>query len=130
MSPAGSAELAALSLTRRRRHRSPFLPRDYFRLADFGKLPIPQPLTEQQALRAGTQMPKLDQFLSIQQAAEYLGVCRNTLRNWCRQGKVPEYRHPINNYRLFRATDLDALLKETEQPANKVEIHQRPRRPR
>ena len=63
-------------------------------------------------------MPKLDQFLRIREAAEYLGVCRNTLRNWCRQGKIPEYRHPVNNYRLFKASDLDKLLQETERAAN------------
>ena len=39
-------------------------------------------------------MPKLDQFLKIAQAAEQLGVCPNTLRNWGRQGKIKEYRHP------------------------------------
>ena len=63
-------------------------------------------------------MPKLDQFLKIHEAAEYLGVCRNTMRNWCRQGKIPEYRHAVNNYRLFRVDDLDRLLRETEQVVN------------
>ncbi len=75
-------------------------------------------------------MPKLDQFLRIHEAAEYLGVCRNTLRNWCRQGKIPEYRHPVNNYRLFRADDLDALLRETERAVNTGDRSKRPPRPR
>ena len=75
-------------------------------------------------------MPKLDQFLRIHQAAEYLGVCRNTLRNWCRQGKIPEFRHPVNNYRLFRATDLDQLLHETEQVVNGIDGNRLPRQPR
>lgn len=75
-------------------------------------------------------MPKLDQFLRIHEAAEYLGVCRNTLRNWCRQGKIPEYRHPVNNYRLFRAADLDALLRETEWAVNTADRSKRPPRPR
>ena len=75
-------------------------------------------------------MPKLDQFLRIHEAAEYLGVCRNTLRNWCRQGKIPEYRHPVNNYRLFRAADLDSLLRETERAVNTGEGGPRPPHPR
>jgi MerR family transcriptional regulator, copper efflux regulator len=75
-------------------------------------------------------MPKLDQFLRIHEAAAYLGVCRNTLRNWCRQGKIPEYRHPVNNYRLFREADLDSLLQETEQAVNAEESRSRPPRPR
>ena len=56
-------------------------------------------------------MPKLDDYIRIREAAEYLGVCRNTLRNWGRSGKIPEYRHPVNNYRLFKVSDLDKLLK-------------------
>lgn len=75
-------------------------------------------------------MPKLDQFLKIHEAAEYLGVCRNTLRNWCRQGKIPEYRHPVNNYRLFKAIDLDHLLQKTDQAVNGTDSKQLPRRPR
>ena len=75
-------------------------------------------------------MPRLDQFLRIREAAEYLGVCRNTLRNWCRQGKTPEYRHPVNNYRLFRASDLDQLLQHTEQAVNAPIRQQASRKPR
>ena len=60
-------------------------------------------------------MPKLDDYVRIREAAEYLGVCRNTLRNWGRAGRIPEYRHPVNNYRLFKVSDLDKLLKKTEQ---------------
>ena len=60
-------------------------------------------------------MPKLDEYLRIKQAAEYLGVARNTLRNWEAAGKIPVHRHPVNNYRLFRIADLDRLLREAEQ---------------
>ncbi len=60
-------------------------------------------------------MPKLDEYVRIAEAAEYLGVHCNTLRNWGRTGKIPEYRHPVNNYRLFKVSDLDKLLKKTEQ---------------
>jgi len=70
-------------------------------------------------------MPKLDEYIRIAEAADYLGVHRNTLRNWGRTGKVPEYRHPVNNYRLFRVSDLEKLLTMTERSASK-----RNRRPR
>ncbi len=59
-------------------------------------------------------MPKLDEYLQIAEAAEFLGVCRNTLRNWGRAGKVPEHRHPVNNYRLYKLSDLQALLDDVE----------------
>lgn len=62
-------------------------------------------------------MPKLGQFLQIKQAAEYLGVCQNTLRNWESTGKLRVHRHPLNNYRLFKISDLDALIRRTERSA-------------
>ena len=64
-------------------------------------------------------MPKLDEYVRIAEAAEYLGVHQNTLRNWGRTGKIPEHRHPVNNYRLFKISDLDKLLKKTEQSVDK-----------
>ena len=64
-------------------------------------------------------MPKLDDYLKIAEAAEYLGICQNTLRNWGVSGKITEHRHPINNYRLFKIADLDRLLKKANQPVKK-----------
>ena len=64
-------------------------------------------------------MPKLDEYVRIAEAAEYLGVHHNTLRNWGRNGRIPEYRHPANNYRLFKVSDLDKLLRKTEQSVAK-----------
>lgn len=55
-------------------------------------------------------MVKLSDFLRISEAAEYLGVSPNTLRNWENAGKIAAHRHPVNGYRLFKKEDLDALL--------------------
>ena len=64
---------------------------------------------------------KLRDYLRISEAAEYLGVSPNTLRNWENAGKVVAVRHPVNGYRLFKHTDLDALLKQvgdvSQEPA-------------
>ena len=60
-------------------------------------------------------MEKLDGFLRIKEAAEYLGVSPNTLRNWGRDGKIVEHRHPMNNYRLYRKIDLDRVLRKVSQ---------------
>jgi len=49
-------------------------------------------------------------FLRITDAAEYLGVSPNTLRNWENAGKIAAHRHPVNSYRLFKKEDLDAFL--------------------
>jgi DNA (cytosine-5)-methyltransferase 1 len=59
---------------------------------------------------------KLRDFLRISEAADYLGVSPNTLRNWENAGKIVAHRHPVNRYRLFRREDLDALLEQVERP--------------
>ena len=61
-------------------------------------------------------MTKLRDFLRISEAAEYLGVSPNTLRNWERTGKIVAHRHPVNRYRLFKREELDALLQQAERP--------------
>ena len=62
-------------------------------------------------------MAKLRDFLRISEAAEYLGVSPNTLRNWERTGKILAQRHPVNRYRLFRQQDLDSLLSQVDRTA-------------
>ncbi|MDC0935235.1 helix-turn-helix domain-containing protein [Pirellulales bacterium] len=57
-----------------------------------------------------------DEYLQITDAAEYLGVCPNTLRNWGRDGKINEYRHPVNNYRLFKKAELKRLRRKLANP--------------
>lgn len=72
-------------------------------------------------------MPKLDGYLRIKEAAEYLGVSPNTLRNWGRSGKLAERRHPMNGYRLYAKEDLDALLKVAQTPAKIRPTRRRPK---
>ena len=60
-------------------------------------------------------MTRLDEFVTVKEAAEFLGVSSNTLRNWHRDGKIPVYRNPISNYRLFKKTDLEELLRQIEE---------------
>jgi len=58
------------------------------------------------------EIEKLSDYLRISEAADYLGVSPNTLRNWANAGKVAAFRHPVNGYRLFEQENLDALLKQ------------------
>ncbi len=55
-------------------------------------------------------------YLLVKEAAELIGCSPNTIRNWGREGKLPEYRHPLNNYRLYRRADLLKLLRRLERP--------------
>ncbi len=64
-------------------------------------------------------MPKLDEYLTIKDAAAYLAVSPNTLRNWGANGKIRMHRHPLNGYRLFKKSDLDELLQQVETSADK-----------
>ena len=64
-------------------------------------------------------MSKLDEYLTVRDAAEYLGVSPNTMRSWGNQGKVVMHRNPINGYRLFKVSDLDRFLKSLEATANR-----------
>jgi DNA-binding transcriptional MerR regulator len=53
-------------------------------------------------------------LITIQKAAEILGVTPLTLRNWDNSGKFPASRHPINNYRVYKLADIEKLLMEIE----------------
>lgn len=55
-------------------------------------------------------------YVRVQEAAEMLGVVPNTVRKWGAAGKIPEYRHPANGYRLYKREELEAFLREIESP--------------
>lgn len=65
------------------------------------------------------------EYLTIKAACALLGVSPNTLRSWGASGKVREYRHPINNYRLFERGDLESLKERLEHPEPRVPGHRR-----
>ena len=55
-----------------------------------------------------------DTYIRVHEAAEILGVALNTVRKWGAEGKIPEYRHPANGYRLYKRQDLEAFLRQIE----------------
>lgn len=55
-----------------------------------------------------------DQLITIREAAKILGVTPLTLRNWDNNGKFPASRHPINNYRVYKLSEIEKLLAEIE----------------
>ena len=54
-------------------------------------------------------------FLRVKEAAALLGVSPNTVRAWGAEGKIPEYRHPANSYRLYKRVELERVLKKVER---------------
>jgi len=53
-----------------------------------------------------------NQYITIKQAASILGVSPLTLRNWDKNGKLKAHRHPMNNYRVYKTEDLEAIFEE------------------
>jgi len=51
--------------------------------------------------------------MSVEQAANYLGVCRATAYNWCIQGILPSFK--VANTRRIRRESLEKWLEQHEQ---------------
>ena len=48
----------------------------------------------------------MSDYVTLAEAASFLGVSKATLRNWDRAGKLKALRHPVNDYRLYSIVDL------------------------
>jgi len=57
----------------------------------------------------------MTQYLLINEASKFLSVTTQTLRNWDNSGKLKAHRHPINNYRLYKISDLEKIMKKIEK---------------
>jgi site-specific DNA-methyltransferase (adenine-specific) len=53
-------------------------------------------------------------YYSVKEAADIIGVSKQTLRRWDNNGKFPSKRHPINNYRVYSKSQLDSFVAELE----------------
>ena len=53
--------------------------------------------------------------LSTCEAAERLGVSRNTLLRWFREGRVPDVRRDRNGWRFFTPEDIGRIKAFAEQ---------------
>jgi DNA (cytosine-5)-methyltransferase 1 len=56
-----------------------------------------------------------EKYVKVREAAEILGVCPNTVRAWGATGRISEYRHPVNKYRLYHKSDLEKLIAQVER---------------
>src|SRR3989338_8085344 len=58
-------------------------------------------------------MDKVNEYITIKEAAKILGVSKITLRNWDKAGKLQAHRHPLNNYRIYKTGDIEKItIKE------------------
>ncbi|MDA8746218.1 helix-turn-helix domain-containing protein [Rubripirellula amarantea] len=58
------------------------------------------------------QVTRLHGMMRVGQAAKYLGVSAETLRNWDRAGRLVATRHPVTGYRYYEPKDLEKFLGE------------------
>jgi excisionase family DNA binding protein len=65
-------------------------------------------------------MANFKEYLTVKDTAEFLGVTIMTLHRWDAAGKLTARRHPINNYRLYKRSDLQKLLKAAAKKRKKT----------
>jgi len=55
---------------------------------------------------------KISDYMNINEAAKFLGISKNTLRNWEKKKKISVHRNIANGYRLYKREELEKLLKD------------------
>jgi len=61
-------------------------------------------------------MSQSTNHLHTAKTPEYLGVHRNTIRQWAARGKVPMHPNLAIGFRLFTRSDSGKLLKDAARP--------------
>src|ERR1044072_4246844 len=61
-------------------------------------------------MRKPTADGKLDEYVTVAEAAALLKVSPWTLRNWDKAGRLKPRRHPGSGYRIYRLEDLEAFV--------------------
>ena len=65
------------------------------------------------------------QYYTVGEAAYIFGVTPLTLRNWDKQGTFKAKRNPINNYRVYKASEIENFLNiinKSNSPRNTRDI--------
>lgn len=62
----------------------------------------------------------MQKYITIKTAAKLLHVIPLTLRNWDKNGKLKAYRHPGNNYRVYRLDQIESFLRQLEGSRAKI----------
>lgn len=50
-----------------------------------------------------------NEFLSISEAVQVLGVTESTLKRWHRNGKIPVTQDPLTNARMYSPEDIEKI---------------------
>jgi excisionase family DNA binding protein len=63
---------------------------------------------------------KMEKFLSVMEAAEFLNVSPHTLRSWTSQRRIPFIK--LHRRVLFRLADLDAFIETCVVPPRRPHV--------
>jgi DNA (cytosine-5)-methyltransferase 1 len=67
----------------------------------------------------------MNEYITLTEAANLIGKSKETLRRWDRNGKLPAFREPMNNYRRYKKESFDEhaglVEKNTPDVSNYVE---------
>jgi MerR family transcriptional regulator, copper efflux regulator len=63
-------------------------------------------------------MPK--KYLNVNDVAQIFGVTPLTVRNWDKKGSLVAYRNPVNNYRMYKVEDVEALMRKIDHSKQQV----------
>lgn len=55
---------------------------------------------------------KINEYLKIGEAAEFMGVTKRTLINWEKSRKIKKVRRDIGGHRLYLKEDLEEILEK------------------
>ena len=57
----------------------------------------------------------LSDYLTVSMAAKLFGVSKGTIRRWSDEKRLSSIRHPMNNYRLIKKSDVESILWNLEK---------------
>lgn len=63
----------------------------------------------------------MNEYVTLDEASKLTGKSKTTLRRWDKEGKIPVYRLPVNNHRVFKLEDLKKLYKDFLHEPNENE---------
>jgi len=64
----------------------------------------------------------IKEYFTVSEAAYILGVTPLTLRNWDNEGKLRARRNPINNYRVYKRSDVEFFLRRMGGGVNSGDV--------
>lgn len=67
-------------------------------------------------------------YCTIKEAAKLLGVSELTLRNWDKSGKFKAQRHPMNNYRVYKISAIEHIIRDIESGTKRSNSGKRERK--